>query len=198
MKKSQPPPQKITLWPDAAGQRRRLERRVVDPLVAGQDGARFHQSQHQRRQRTSERLARRHVSAADVEVGKDAVGTQLRGGARQGLEKVADEQVVGRWYAIGMRCDMAIEHIDVAALQAMPEMIVGAPIAEPELQHGEAENHAERDQQEAAPQQDRRRRNEIKTNASLSRRLEYALLAGRRRRIRVIEIAWHDAHVVLG
>jgi hypothetical protein len=67
--------------------------------------------------------------------GEDAVGAELRGGARQGLEEIADEQVIGRRYAIRMRGYPAVEYIDIATLQLTAEMIVGASIAEAELQH---------------------------------------------------------------
>ena len=64
-----------------------------------------------------------------------AVRPQLRGGSRQGLDEIANEQPISRRYAIGMSRYLAIEYIDIAAPELTSEMIVGASIAEAELQH---------------------------------------------------------------
>ena len=68
-------------------------------------------------------------------MGEGAVRAQLRRGARQGLDKIADELPIGRRYAVGMSGYLAIEYIDIAALELTSEMIVGASIAEAKLQH---------------------------------------------------------------
>ena len=82
------------------------------------------------RKRARERLAGRFVAGADIEIGEGAVRAELRGGARQGLEKVTQEQPVGGRYAIGMRRHPAFKHIDVATRQAAAQMIVRASVAE--------------------------------------------------------------------
>jgi sulfatase maturation enzyme AslB (radical SAM superfamily) len=60
---------------------------------------------------------------------------QLHNGARQCIEEIAEEQMIGGRYAIGVRGNVAVEHVDLAVPAAAPQVIVGAAVAEAEFQH---------------------------------------------------------------
>jgi hypothetical protein len=75
------------------------------------------------------------VTAANVGMGQGRFARQALQSARQGVAKVA-QQKVGRIRPAGrMSMDLPLEDEDFAAWQKLAQMIVGAPVAQAELEH---------------------------------------------------------------
>src|ERR1700722_797882 len=120
---------------DAARQWQRSEFRARHDRVADQDAARPQERHHQRQQFGGERLVRRGLAGADIEMGERDPGREPRARLGQRLAQIAEQQPLGRRDAIGMRGDLALADIDVASGQELAQMIVGAPAAKPQFQH---------------------------------------------------------------
>jgi len=129
-----PPLQEVSARLDAVGQRQRLQCAVDHRLVADHDAALGQQRHDIGRHDAGQRLAGRLVAGADVEVGERGRLAQLRDRLGQGVAEIAEEDAVLGRDAIGMRRDLAVEDIDVAAGQPVAQVIVRAAVAEAELQ----------------------------------------------------------------
>src|SRR6266403_5317125 len=81
-------------------------------------------------QETPARLAAAHIAMDQRDLAGEALNRRRRRGA-----EIAQPQAIGRRNAIGMGSHMAIEDMDVAAGQALAQVVVAAPVAQPELHH---------------------------------------------------------------
>lgn len=56
-------------------------------------------------------------------------------GRSQGIAHVAEQEELGRRYAIGMRSKSALADVDCSVRKELAQMVVGPTVAEPELEH---------------------------------------------------------------
>ena len=75
------------------------------------------------------------VVRAHVGVRQDHLAAKARGGGGERLGDVAEQQAVVRWYAVVEAVDLAIEDVDLAFRQIRAQMVVGAAMTQPHLEH---------------------------------------------------------------
>ena len=85
---------------------------------------------------------------------------------RQGRAHVAQDQMRGIGNAVGMGVDLALEHEDLALRQQLAQVVVGAAVAEPELEHRPRQIRGS-----ARPRYSRQARCASRRRMKLSRRL---------------------------
>ena len=74
------------------------------------------------------------VSAAEIGVSERRRGADPPSGRRQRVLQLAEKQPVGGRHALGMRGENAVEDQDLAAGQPLAQVIVGAAVAEADLE----------------------------------------------------------------
>jgi hypothetical protein len=109
---------------------------MLQRLVGGQPGAIGEQFGQCVRQPLSELGGRRAIATPDVGVRQRGLTWQSMAGPRQGIAKIAEQQMV-RIRSIGrMGANFPLEHEDLTCRQKLTQMIVGATVAQAELEHG--------------------------------------------------------------
>jgi hypothetical protein len=74
------------------------------------------------------------VAGAEIGMDQRRRGAQRPRGARQCLARLAQEQAILRRDAVGMGRHLALEDVDVARREEITQMIVGAAVAQPDLE----------------------------------------------------------------
>jgi hypothetical protein len=107
----------------------------VDRGIAHHDGVWAHKWGDQPYELGSKPLVFTDVACADVDMGESRRMWNLAPHHRQGVATVAQDQELSRRDAIGMRSELAIEYVNLALGHDLAQVIIGAAVAEAELEH---------------------------------------------------------------
>jgi len=117
----------------AVGERQRAQFGAIHRQIAGDHSVGPQQRCDERPCFGRARFVYRWIAATDIDMRQRDFAGQPRARLRQHLAQIAEQQPLGRRDASRMRADLALTDIDVTRWEQLAQMVVAAPIAEPQF-----------------------------------------------------------------
>lgn len=127
--------EEIAVGRDITGQGLRHQEGMPQRLIGGHPCTRCEQSGQSAGKPLGQRGGGLVIAAADVGMRQRRLGLQPPPGVRQRLAEVAQEEMVPIRPVGGMSTDLALEDEDFPRRQPLAQVVVGATVAQAELEH---------------------------------------------------------------